>query len=120
MWATNKVSVVSSCYRSLHLVLSRKRFRTVLDADDLIDEPFVRKLSAKRRDHVDLSVNDHHRVDHAVGEWSTVSNRRGLLRPEALEQVDEALEIREASADTRMTEHTSLPRGSLLQSRPCR
>ena len=47
----------------------------MLDTDDLIDEPFVRKLSAKRRDHVDLSVDDEHRVDHAVGERSTVSNR---------------------------------------------
>lgn len=91
MWAVNEGSFVSSCFRSLRMVVRRERFRTVLDTDDFIDEPFVRKLSAKRRDHVDLSVNDDHRVDHAVGEWSTVSNRRGLLCPEPLEQVDETL-----------------------------
>lgn len=91
MWARNKVSLISSCGLALSGSREGGRFRTVLDADDLIDEPFVRKLGAKRRDHVDLSVDDDHRVDDAVGEWSTVSNRRGLLRAEALEQVDETL-----------------------------
>lgn len=66
----------------------------MLDTDNLIDEPFVGELSAKGRDHVDLSVDDDHRVDHAVGEWSTVSDRRRLLGSEALEQVDETLECR--------------------------
>lgn len=69
----------------------------MLDTDDLIDKPFVSELGTERRNHVDLSVDDHHRVDHAVGEWSTVSDRRRLLGPEALEQVDEALNLPETS-----------------------
>lgn len=70
-----------------------KRGRTVLDPDYFVDESFVGELCTERGDHVDLTVDDDHRVDRAAGEGDGSRCGGGFLT-ETFESVDEALRKR--------------------------
>lgn len=64
------------------------------DADHLVHKTFIGQLRAERRHHVDLAIQDDHRVDDSVRERSSLARRRRLLGSEAFEQVDQALRSR--------------------------
>lgn len=72
-------------------VRGRRKGRTVLDPDNLVHEALVRQLGAQRRDHVDLAVDDDHRVDVAVRERRSRRVRRRLLSSHALEELHQSL-----------------------------